>query len=236
MKACDSVWIFTYCTEEDLNAVLPQIREDDCIIGVDSGLDILFKQGVIPNLLIGDMDSVSDDVLKKLNEIQSIIKLETEKDDTDTEAAVEWCLSKGYTNLKIVNSMGGRFDHCLGIISHLEYIKSKGAKGRIISANQEIFIAESYEKLDYVSETVFSLCPLSEEVEAVETENCYYPLNKETLYRNRSRGISNIIKKSAAGIRHGKGDLLVIVQKRKEEKFSQDDLYNIYYKKEGCYA
>ena len=56
--------------KEDLNAILPYIKEKKpVLIGVDGGADALYEFGFKPNIIIGDMDSVSNNCLKKCDEI-----------------------------------------------------------------------------------------------------------------------------------------------------------------------
>lgn len=55
---------------EDLMTILSYIKEvRPVLIGVDGGGDALLEFGFIPDIIVGDMDSVSDDCLKKCKEI-----------------------------------------------------------------------------------------------------------------------------------------------------------------------
>jgi uncharacterized membrane-anchored protein len=54
-----------YDYKEDLAALRPYIREyRPLLVGVDGGADALRDAGYTPDLIVGDMDSVSDDVLR----------------------------------------------------------------------------------------------------------------------------------------------------------------------------
>ncbi len=54
-----------YDYRNDLDVLAPYIREfHPVLIGVDGGADALVEAGYTPDLIIGDMDSVSDDVLR----------------------------------------------------------------------------------------------------------------------------------------------------------------------------
>ena len=54
-----------YDYREDLRALRPYIREyRPVLIGVDGGADALCEVGLTPDLVVGDMDSVSDEVLR----------------------------------------------------------------------------------------------------------------------------------------------------------------------------
>jgi uncharacterized membrane-anchored protein len=54
-----------YDYKADLDVLRPYIREfKPALIGVDGGADALVEAGYTPDMIIGDMDSVSDDVLR----------------------------------------------------------------------------------------------------------------------------------------------------------------------------
>ncbi|HOE90817.1 MAG TPA: thiamine diphosphokinase [Candidatus Cloacimonadota bacterium] len=198
---------------------MPKIHAEDIIIAVDSGIELLLKNKIKPHYFIGDFDSVGLDSLKKVeqnNEIE-VVQLKREKDETDTEIAVDFCINKGFQELNLINSLQGRFDHTLGILSALENALERGVQLKIISAMQEVYLAKHVQELDYPANTIFSLCPLTEAVSSVKTVNCLYPLNHEHLFRHKTRGISNTISKNRAQISFNEGKLLVIVQLNNEQ-------------------
>jgi uncharacterized membrane-anchored protein len=54
-----------YDYKDDLDVLRPYIREfKPVLIGVDGGADALVESGYTPDMIIGDMDSVTDDVLR----------------------------------------------------------------------------------------------------------------------------------------------------------------------------
>jgi uncharacterized membrane-anchored protein len=59
-----------YDYKEDLAALRPYIRDyRPVLIGVDGGADALVEAGYAPDMIVGDMDSVSDDVLRSGAEV-----------------------------------------------------------------------------------------------------------------------------------------------------------------------
>ena len=94
--------------------ILPQDRE---YIGVDHGVEELLKQGITPKFAIGDFDSLQNrQTLKNLN----IQILPERKDVTDTHAAIEYAISKGYDEIEIYGATGGRLDHFFAVMCLLE--------------------------------------------------------------------------------------------------------------------
>lgn len=84
-------------------------------IGVDRGSLFLLRQHIVPQIAIGDFDSMSKTEFSEIKRlVPKIIQVNPIKDDTDTELAV----SKAFTLLhadevKIYGATGGRQDHFL---------------------------------------------------------------------------------------------------------------------------
>lgn len=94
---------------------LIQHRLEECsfICAADSGLDVLVSWGVEPNLVVGDMDSISDPAL--LDRYPEIIRHPADKDDTDTEIGIRELRARGYQRILLIGGGGGRLDHLLAI-------------------------------------------------------------------------------------------------------------------------
>ena len=71
------------------NSVKQHLRPDDWLIAADGGLNVMKSIGLLPHLLIGDLDSVS---LSDVGELQAagveIRQYPVEKDETDLELAL----------------------------------------------------------------------------------------------------------------------------------------------------
>ena len=72
--------------------------EADFSIAADRGLEAFDAAGMEPDMLIGDMDSVSPQVLARYESRLSADRLNCIKDDTDGEYALNLALEKGATN------------------------------------------------------------------------------------------------------------------------------------------
>ena len=86
------------------------------VIAVDGGSNAARSLKIIPDLIIGDLDSVSDQSLAyfKNNGVE-IIRHPVEKDQTDSEIAVDYCFNNEFEELFIIAALGGRFDQQLAI-------------------------------------------------------------------------------------------------------------------------
>ncbi len=114
-------------------------KNKECfIIAADGGLKTLNKQGITPDIIVGDFDS-----LGYKPEGKNVIYHKPEKDDTDTMLAVNEGLERGFDTFILYGCMGGRFDHTFGNIQVLGYIAEKGAHGFIISGRQIITVIKN---------------------------------------------------------------------------------------------
>ena len=154
-------------------------------IGVDRGVEILIKQGIKPIYAIGDFDSIENqDILAKLE----IERLPTRKDITDSHAAIEYALSKGYDEIDIYGVTGGRLDHFFSIMCLLE--RYQNVKIRIIDNQNMIeLLKPGRHKITNNGYKYFSLFALKESY--INIEHAYYPLDNYYLKHDDPLCVSN---------------------------------------------
>ncbi len=188
------------------------IKKGDVLIAADGGSILFFKLGYNPDIIIGDLDSLSEEKIDyfQKNDVK-IKKFPAEKDETDGELALTYCNKNKLTNIILTNTMGGRFDHQLANIFLLEYALKLNLKATIEEPNLEIGIINNKKKFYGYQNCTLSILPLSEKVFNVRNDGFKYPLNGENLLRYKTRGISNIIINKNATISIEKGRLLYIL-------------------------
>lgn len=83
-------------------------------IGVDRGAIRLIELGIVPSYAVGDFDSISETELAYIKEkVENIVLSKAEKDETDTEIALDLAIQLNPTNIRIFGATGGRLDHLL---------------------------------------------------------------------------------------------------------------------------
>ena len=126
-----------------------EVRDEDFVIAADGGLIYCDYLKLVPNIIIGDFDSLSG---KRLDDVEvmehlkskNIIRLPVEKDDTDTIACVKYGFEKGYRDFRIYSACGGkRLDHVIANMQTLLYIKNRGAEGYLIDRDRTIFVIKN---------------------------------------------------------------------------------------------
>lgn len=186
------------------------IKKDDDIYCADGGAMHTYKLGKIPIEIIGDMDSVSKDVLAYYENKKTIIKrFSKDKDFTDGELILEYLDSKNYDEVIVFAAMGGRTDHAL---TNLNLI-FKYKKTKFISEKEEIFVVDRYFKFENQIGKEVSFIPFSDEISQLTLNGFKFPLDRYKLKRGSSICMSNIIIENTAEINFENGTLLCILQK-----------------------
>lgn len=191
------------------------LQRDDFLIAADGGLRHLRRLGMAPHLLIGDLDSATaEDVQWASANGAEIRRYPREKDETDLELALRAAADTGSRAILLVAALGGRLDQTLGNLFLLTRPELNGLDVRLDDGVEEAFLIHDHgELLGQAGDTV-SLLPLNGPARGVTTRALKYPLHAETLYADSTRGISNVMKGSTAGIAIS-GGLLLCIHTRK---------------------
>lgn len=177
----------------------------DLVIAADSGQITAQKCGVAPHIIAGDFDS-SD---LPMDTSAQIIRVPSEKDDTDTMLACDIAIRRGARHITILGGTGGRIDHSLSNLFLLEKLKQCGVcailcdgdnRVRLLSRETVCLPAEGFR--------YFSLIALDHAT--VSVSGCKYPLENAELHRAHPYAVSNEIVDNAAHITVDGGPVLLI--------------------------
>jgi thiamine pyrophosphokinase len=181
------------------------------LICCDGGARHVAAAGMIPDVLIGDMDSVESARLEGyISQGVKIVSYPVDKDFTDTELALDYAISLKPETIHIWGALGGRIDHALANIFLLLKGKEAGIETYLIDEYCEIVVTENEVSYMDAAGCLVSLLALSPKVEGLTLRGFLYPLADETLIMGESRGVSNIVKDGQATICLRSGNLLVI--------------------------
>ncbi|RYD04225.1 hypothetical protein N752_15385 [Desulforamulus aquiferis] len=113
----------------------------EIIICADGGVNHTPELGIIPQLVIGDMDSANPKILEQLElKGAQIMRYPRDKDQMDTELAIAQGISQGATSLTFLGCTGDRLDHTLAAIHLLVPLALKGLEVKIISDSHFITV------------------------------------------------------------------------------------------------
>ena len=107
-------------------------------IAANGGHKFFALSNIIPDLVIGDFDSLSKKRRTNLSKRTQVISHPVKKDKTDSELALEFCLKQKFSSIDIVMPQVGQPDHFMGLISLLANPKIRNAKVRIVNHKFEI--------------------------------------------------------------------------------------------------
>ena len=192
MEKCLTGLIICSGKIEDYSFYSDYVKKADIIICVDGGAYHARKMEVTPHLLLGDFDSIqNEDYNYFKNAGVDIKQFAEEKDETDTELAVEYAISMGCLKIAVIGGIGTRFDHTLANIFLLKKMLDKGVEGWIINEYNKITLINDSIKIKKDQGIKVSLLPLSDIVYGVNTSGLYYPLHNAKMEIGPTRGISN---------------------------------------------
>lgn len=190
----------------------------ELIIAVDGGANHLYRLGIMPNYILGDLDSIEDDI-REYYEASDVVfkKFPTKKDETDAELAVWLVEEVGLLGIDIYAALGGRIDHELANIQLLYYILGRGMYPRIISEHEEIYILKNDEMtLKGNIGDIVSILPIRGDARGITLVNMEYSVEELDLKYSVTRGISNVMVAQDAYINVRDGCLLVIKNIKKK--------------------
>ena len=182
------------------------MAEADFSIAADRGLEAFDAAGLEPDLLIGDMDSVSPEVLAWYESRLSEDRLNCIKNDTDCEYALNLAISKGATEIILLGALGGRLDHALANL--IVRAARHGVWAEIRAEGVRIVRVSGSYTLTGAKGGTISLLPLGA-ARGVTIQGCYYTIEDFTLTSDTSRGMSNVVTADEAVISVREGDLML---------------------------
>ena len=170
----------------------------DQVITADKGLLYAKRLNIKPDIILGDFDSCSKDIMQEFSTDKKII-VPCEKDDTDTGLAIQKAIETGADEILMIGGTGTRLDHVMGNFGQLFY-----AHNRIRVLNHEDTISKKDQFGKYVS-----LIPIYE-ARGVTLTGFKYPLKDHTLVFEQSLAISNELEAEEGIISFSEGKLLLI--------------------------
>lgn len=188
------------------------ILNSNLVIAVDGGANLLKKRGILPNVIIGDLDSIDNETLEffKQHSVE-VIKFPKEKDETDCELAIKYATDKGAKNIEIINFLGERIDMIFALYGLL---KKFNIDITLISEKLESSIVKKGQVLEKnvnIGET-WSFVPLCSSKFTIE--GFKYPFDGKMNIENPI-GVSNETTKEMIKVKVYEGEVIYFRWKKK---------------------
>jgi thiamine pyrophosphokinase len=202
-----------------IHTILPNqqmlIDAADLVIAADGGGNHCHQLGIRPNILLGDLDSISRQALDYITSgTTEINRYPRKKNATDLELSLDLAMERGATHISLLGALGGRWDMSLANILLAASAAYKNI--RISLLNNECEMVILHPDREHIltgspGDTV-SFMPLQGDVTGVTLAGFDYPLHDHTLRFGSSLGVSNVLQTAVATIFHTEGVLLCVRQ------------------------
>jgi len=197
-----------------VRAVLAAITQtpDALIIAADGGARHALTLELVPHLVIGDFDSLTEREVAHLAERGAEIRrYPARKNETDLELALLAAVEADCNPIRVIGGVGDRLDQTFGNVYLMALPALRGHDVRLVSGKQTAWLAFPGETLisGRAGDTL-SLLPLGGDVQNITTFGLEYPLHGEPLAFGPARGMSNVLIGSSASVLFDAGILLLI--------------------------
>ena len=186
----------------------------DLIVAADGGTLALEQWGVVPNAIVGDLDSLGMQRALEYGERGvTVVPFSAEKDESDLELAIDYATEAKADELVLLGVLGGeRFDHELANALLIAADEYRGTRLRAIRGDITVRALHGGDRLELTGGPgdLVTLLAVRGDAEGVHTDRLRYPLADETLHFGAARGLSNLVVSAGASVRCDRGVLLVI--------------------------
>lgn len=192
----------------DFKATAELVKKYQSVVAVDGGLLHCSRMDVKPNLIIGDLDSVSHDLLTKYADVARQ-KFPEDKDETDLELAVRVVDGPEVKKIVAFGALERRTDHAL---CNLHLICKYPQKLYLENERELLFAIDRKVEIKCFPGQTVSLIPMSSPALGVTTKGLKWEMQNANLDKN-FMSVSNVCLTSTLHIEINEGDLICCLAK-----------------------
>jgi thiamine pyrophosphokinase len=190
---------------------VPAISAEDRIICADDGSIPLISSGIYPDILIGDLDSISKEKVEEMErEGVMIERFPRDKDLSDGELAVRKAVSFSPERIEIYGGKGGRSDHILSSFQLLFIVPHEIQTVLNLDDDEIILMREGNSLESTTGKTVISILPASKR-SRVTVSGMKWNLSDHLLEVGTTLGIHNEVKDGSFRLTVNEGDVFLIM-------------------------
>ncbi|MDX1639110.1 MAG: thiamine diphosphokinase [Balneolaceae bacterium] len=182
------------------------LSQSELFIAADGGGNTARRLDLVPDLVVGDLDSYQ----RQKGEKVELIK-DTDQETNDLEKALEIAIKRNLTRVVVMGVTGQRIDQTLKNLSVLKRYDQHFKSLAFEDDFGTVFLLPSPFSADLPRGTTVSLFPLSGRAEGIRTSGLKYPLEDEWLENGKRDGSSNRVVSSPVEITYRTGDLLIFI-------------------------
>jgi thiamine pyrophosphokinase len=184
----------------------------DLIVAADGGTHYALEAGVVPDLVVGDMDSLGEELTLELERLgASLERHPVRKDKMDGQLAVLAARERGATAADLLCAVGGRLGALFSVPQILLAAERIGLRSTVVADRGRIFVVEAGSRTvqGHPQDSV-SIFPLSGLATGVTLESMEYPLKNASLEPGDTLGFHNELIGTKANVSVEEGALLVV--------------------------
>lgn len=183
----------------------------DLVIAADSGLSVSQVIGLTVDLVVGDLDSVDQQLLAdaRLDGVR-IERYPVDKDQTDLAIALDAVAAAGPARVTLVGGHGGRLDHLLGNLVLLAAPAYRSLEIRALLGPAVVTIARGRREITGLPGELVSLIAMHGPAHGVSTDGLRFALSDASLPAGSSLGVSNTMTAERATVDVREGVVAVV--------------------------
>lgn len=162
---------------DDTLFIASLVKNYDKIIAVDGGLIHCERMKVVPDLIIGDWDSIPPDLMAHYPDVPTV-RFPVDKDHTDLELAIQAANWPEVETIALFGVLGKRADQTL---VNLHLLQRLPQKLRVETENETIISLHGYHRLPSLPGQVVSLIPIGEPPSGITTTGLKWELDNAAL-------------------------------------------------------
>jgi thiamine pyrophosphokinase len=184
------------------------------VVAADSGVDRALALGVVPHVVVGDLDSATAQGLAAVTDAGGTIEAHpADKDATDLELALQCAADSGATEIVVVGGAVGRLDHTLAAAAVLcaPHLASRRVTAHFGEARLWVVRPSQTTELHGNPGQFVSLLPMGAPATGVRTIGLRFALDGGVLEPHSARGVSNELTDTHATVTCDTGVLLAVM-------------------------
>jgi thiamine pyrophosphokinase len=189
-----TILIFANGDINDVEWIRPYLETATAVIAADGGTRHLFRLNHPPDIVMGDMDSLPDDVRPWLAAAHTrLLAYPPAKDETDLELALLYAIENYADPLLIFGALGGRLDQTIANILLLAHPRLHGRAVHLVTPHERAWLVRGNTEIHGQAGDLVSLIPLGGDAHVAATTGLQWPLQDDVLVFGLARGVSNVL-------------------------------------------
>jgi thiamine pyrophosphokinase len=196
-----------------------RIKPEDQIYAADGGLHHILAFDLLPDLVVGDLDSIENGLIRRLQSKSiEILQHPAQKDETDLELALRIAVERGADQILVLGGLGGRWDQTMANVLLMTLFNQADHLVRFADGLQELrLLGPGEHQIQGIPGETVSFIPLGGDARGVTTSGLEYALRADTLDYGATRGVSNVLSDPFGKITIEQGSLLYVHFRQEHE-------------------